>query len=65
MYFLPHWKREGLYHLIFLKNSIRSYHVHLHTKAYHDYVTERLRLVAGDKAGVEEAKCPSFRGEYE
>ena len=31
----------------------QSYHVSLHTTAYHNYVTERLRLVAGDKAGVE------------
>ena len=31
----------------------KNYHVSLHTTAYHNYVTERLRLVAGDKAGVE------------
>ena len=31
----------------------QSYHVSLHTTAYHNYVTERLRPVEGDKAGVE------------
>ena len=31
----------------------QSYHVSLHTTAYHNYVTERLQAVAGDKAGVE------------
>ena len=31
----------------------QSYHVSLHTTAYHNYVTEQLRSVAGDKAGVE------------
>ena len=31
----------------------RSYHASLHTNAYYNYITERLRPVAGDKAGVE------------
>ena len=31
----------------------KNYHVKIHTSAYHNYVTERLRPVAGDKAGVE------------
>ncbi len=31
----------------------QSYHVSLHTTAYHNYVTERLRQVAGNKAGIE------------
>ena len=31
----------------------QSYHVSLHTTAYHNYVTERLRQVAGDRKGVE------------
>jgi len=31
----------------------KNYYVSLHTTAYHNNVTERLRLVAGDKAGVE------------
>ena len=31
----------------------QSYHASLHTTAYHNYVTERLRAVAGDRAGVE------------
>ena len=30
----------------------QSYHASLHTTAYHNYVTEKLRPVAGDKAGV-------------
>ncbi|MDD4476287.1 MAG: AHH domain-containing protein [Eubacteriales bacterium] len=40
----------------------QSYHVSLHTTAYHDYVTERLRLVAGDKDRVE-ATLDSLRAE--
>lgn len=31
----------------------QSYHTSLHTTAYHKYITERLRPVAGDRAGVE------------
>ena len=31
----------------------KSYHVHLHNDAYYMYVNQRLRMVAGDKAGVE------------
>ncbi len=31
----------------------QSYHASLHTTAYHNYVTEQLRPVAGDKVGVE------------
>ncbi len=31
----------------------QNYHASLHTTAYHNYVTERLRPVAGDKVGVE------------
>jgi len=34
----------------------------LHTTAYHSYVTERLRLVEGDKEGVE-ATLASLRAE--
>ena len=30
-----------------------KYHASLHTTAYHNYVTERLRPVAGDRVGVE------------
>lgn len=40
----------------------RSYHASLHTTAYHSYVTERLRLVEGDKEGVE-ATLASLRAE--
>lgn len=39
-----------------------SYHASLHTTAYHSYVTERLRLVEGDKEGVE-ATLASLRAE--
>ena len=31
----------------------QKYHASLHTTAYHNYITERLRPVAGNKAGVE------------
>lgn len=31
----------------------KSYHSRLHTTAYHDYVTERLRSVEGNRVGVE------------
>ncbi len=31
----------------------QQYHASLHTTAYHNYVTERLRPVAGDRIGVE------------
>ena len=40
----------------------QSYHASLHTNADHSYVTERLRLVAGDKAGVE-ATLASLKAE--
>ena len=40
----------------------QSYHVSLHTTAYHNYVTERLRPVAGDREGVE-ATLASLRTE--
>ena len=40
----------------------QSYHASLHTTAYHSYVTERLRLVEGDKEGVE-ATLASLRAE--
>ena len=40
----------------------RSYHATLHTTAYHNYVTERLRNVAGDKARVE-ATLASLKAE--
>ena len=40
----------------------QSYHASLHTTAYHSYVTERLRLVEGDKEGVE-AMLASLRAE--
>ena len=39
-----------------LKNLIilpASYHISLHTEAYHAYVTQRLRLVRGNRDGVE------------
>ncbi len=32
----------------------QSYHASLHTTAYHNYITERLQAVEGDKAGVED-----------
>ena len=32
---------------------VQEFHAKLHTTAYHNYVTERLRLVAGDREGVE------------
>lgn len=31
----------------------QTYHASLHTTAYHNYVTEKLKLVEGNKAGVE------------
>ena len=40
----------------------QSYHASLHTTAYHNYITERLRPVAGDKAGVE-ATLASLKAE--
>ena len=40
----------------------QSYHVSLHTTAYHNYVIERLRPVEGDKAGVE-ATLASIKAE--
>ena len=40
----------------------QSYHVSLHTTAYHNYITERLRPVAGDKAWVE-ATLASLKAE--
>ena len=40
----------------------QRYHASLHTTAYHNYVTERLRLVAGDRAGVE-ATLASLKAE--
>ncbi len=40
----------------------QTYHVSLHTTAYHNYVTERLRPVAGDKSGVE-ATLASLKAE--
>ena len=46
----------GIEPLSDLRNLVvlpQSYHVSLHTTAYHNYVTGRLRLVAGDKIGVE------------
>lgn len=40
----------------------QSYHASLHTTAYHNYVTERLRAVSGDKEGVE-ATLASLKAE--
>ena len=40
----------------------QSYHASLHTTAYHNYVTEQLRPVAGNKAGVE-ATLASLKAE--
>ena len=40
----------------------QNYHASLHTTAYHNYVTERLRAVAGDKEGVE-ATLASLKAE--
>ena len=40
----------------------KSYHASLHTTAYHNYVTERLRPVAGDKAAIE-ATLASIKAE--
>ena len=40
----------------------QSYHASLHTTAYYNYITERLRPVAGDKAGVE-ATLASLKAE--
>ena len=40
----------------------QSYHDSLHTTAYHNYITERLRPVAGGKAGVE-ATLASLKAE--
>ena len=40
----------------------QKYHASLHTTAYHNYVTARLQLVAGDRAGVE-ATLASLKAE--
>ena len=40
----------------------QSYHASLHTTAYHNYVTERLRPVAGNRAGIE-ATLDSIKAE--